>query len=335
MRIRSCFRIIRNPFLLSCLVMAPLVPNVSHANEPPKTALFFQLVITGVDVDYAASTLYIHGQNFENGLKPAVTLDGVKLTVLSTSNKGSELAVSLPADFKDAVGSYLLSVSTGLLPIQKDVFSLALGAVGPRGPRGETGAPGPKGDTGPRGAQGEAGPAGAQGPQGDKGDTGDVGPVGAQGPQGDKGDTGDVGPVGARGDKGDRGETGPVGATGAVGATGPKGDPGDIGPVGAQGPRGEPGAPGPVGAQGPKGDRGEPGAPGANGLTSLSAAFVGQCTANAGQRCSCPDAQSRVMLLVSSPSGWSGTCSVGRQNTAQVYGTCENSSGSAVFACFK
>ena len=164
------------------------------------------MVILGTDVDYAGATLYINGENFTNGSGPVVKLAGVPARVLSA--KDTELAVSLPATFLGAVGSYVLSVSTGTLAVQNDVLAVTLGASGPRGPVGPQGAQGPKGDTG------------VAGPQGLQGERGLTGATGATGPQGIKGDAGSVGPQGLKGD------TGSTGATGATGSQGPKGDSG-------------------------------------------------------------------------------------------------------------
>ncbi|ATB40467.1 hypothetical protein CYFUS_005916 [Cystobacter fuscus] len=195
--------------VLTCLVSGLLASGSAHAQAVS------QLVILGVDVDYASSTLYINGENFTNGASPAIKLAGVPVPLLST--KDTEIAASLPATFLGAVGSYLLTLSTGTLPIQNDVLVVTLGASGPRGPIGPQG---PKGDTGAAGPQGPKGDTGAAGPQGPKGDTG------AAGPQGPKGDTGAAGPQGPKGD------------TGAAGPQGPKGDTGPQGPVGPPGQSG-------------------------------------------------------------------------------------------------
>jgi hypothetical protein len=215
--------------LLSGLVAS----NPAFAQTAP------QLVIQGVDVDYASSTLYINGEHFTNGANPSVKLAGVPVTLLST--KETELAASLPATFFGAVGSYLLTVSTGNLHAQNDVLSVTLGASGPRGPVGPVGPPGPKGDAGPEGVPGPKGDAGSVGLQGPKGDTGAAGPQGSQGARGERGLIGATGATGPQGLKGDTGPVGPQGLqgerglTGATGATGPQGLKGDTGPVGPQG----------------------------------------------------------------------------------------------------
>jgi hypothetical protein len=206
---------------LICLLSGLFASNAAHAQSAP------QLVVLGVDVDYTGATLYINGENFTNGGSPVVKLAGTPIPLLLT--KETELVASLPPTFMGAVGSYLLTVSTGSLSVHNDVLAVTLGASGPRGPKGDTG------------------PAGLQGLKGDKGDTGAVGPQGLKG---------DTGPAGLQGLKGDTGNTGPVGPqglkgdTGAVGPQGLKGDTGNTGPVGPQGPKGDMG---PIGLQGPKG----------------------------------------------------------------------------------
>ncbi|WP_147450239.1 collagen-like protein [Corallococcus carmarthensis] len=375
MRMRFRHRFVSTPLLLSCLAFGPLVPAVAHAQLFPQGALLPQLVIEGVDVDYAASTLYLHGENFRNGSSPAVTLQGTTLPVLAVTPDGKELVVSLPATFQNAAGSYLLSVSTGLTSLQKDVFSLALGTVGPKGDKGDTGSQGPQGQTGPKGDTGATGPqgpkgdTGATGAQGLKGDTGatgaqglkgDIGAQGAKGdtgatgPQGVKGDTGATGPQGAQGEtglQGPKGDTGAQGLKGDTGATGPQGPQGEVGATGAQGaqgemgpqgPKGDTGLMGPQGPTGPTGPQGPRGTSGASGATSLSDFYTGSCTAQKGQKCYCP-AGSKIMLLWHSPTGRVGYCGVENQNTLSVYGGCDGNPndpndgviGGAIFACFK
>ena len=169
---------------LICFLSGLFASNDAHAQSAP------QLVVLGVDVDYTGATLYINGENFTNGGSPIITLAGTRIPLLLT--KETELVASLPPTFMGAVGSYLLTVSTGSLPVHNDVLAVTLGASGPRGPKGDTG------------------PAGLQGLQGPKGDTGAIGPPGLKG---------DTGPIGLKGDKGD---------TGAVGPQGPQGLPGLI-----------------------------------------------------------------------------------------------------------
>lgn len=194
------------PLALICLLSGLFASSPAHAQNAP------QLVVLGVDVDYSGATLYINGENFTNGASLVVKLAGVQAPVLAATE--TEIVVSLPPTFLGAVGSYLLTVSTGSLPVNNDALVATLGASGPRGPVGPQG---PKGDTG------------AAGPQGPRGDTGLTGATGATGPQGPKGDMGAAGPQGPKGD------AGLTGATGATGPQGPKGDTGPQGPVGPQG----------------------------------------------------------------------------------------------------
>ena len=199
----------RGSFVVVSLLLCLGATASAQAQEAP------QLAILGVDVDYAGATLYINGQNFTQGSNPVVTLAGTQAPILSL--KDTELAVSLPATFLGAVGSYLLSVTTGNLPVQRDVFVVTLGASGPRGPVGPAGPQGPRGNTGLQGPRGETG---AQGPVGAQGLTGATGATGPQGPQGIKGDTGLQGATGPQGPQGLKGETGAQGPMGPRGLSG-------------------------------------------------------------------------------------------------------------------
>jgi hypothetical protein len=134
---------------------------------------------------------------------------------------------------------------------------------------------------------------------------------GPQGPKGDKGDKGEVGPPGPQGLKGDRGETGLVGL---------KGDKGDTGAIGSQGP---------------KGDTGTQGIQGVPGPTTLSGAYVGKCLAEPGARCRC-DAGEKIMLLMHSPVGTVGYCTVQLQGQTDVFGECDaQATGPALYGCFR
>jgi len=144
--------------VLILVLSGGLASSLSHAQSAP------QLVVLGVDVDYTGATLYVNGENFTNGSSPIVKLAGIHIPLLAA--KETEIVASLPSTFSGAVGSYLLTVSTGSLPVQNDVLVVTLGASGPRGPVGP---------------QGHAGATGAVGPQGLKGDTGATGAVGPQG----------------------------------------------------------------------------------------------------------------------------------------------------------
>ncbi len=192
-----------------CVLAASLGSSLALAQGAP------QLVVLGVDVDYPVATLYVNGENFTNGASPVLKLAGVQIPLLSS--KESELAASLPVTFAGAVGSYLLTVSTGSLPAQNDTMVVTLGASGPRGPIGPQGPRGEAGPVGPQGPKGEAGVAGAVGPTGPQGPRGEVGPSGQQGPKGEAGLTGASGPLGPQGLKGETGAQGPVGPQGLPG----------------------------------------------------------------------------------------------------------------------
>lgn len=172
-------RLVRGRIVFMGLWLGLFAPNLAFAQSAP------QLVVLGVDVDYASSTLYINGEHFKNGANPTIKLAGVPVSLRSTQE--TEIAAALPANFFGAVGSYLLTVSTGTLPAQNDSLVVNLGASGPRGPMG------------PAGPKGDKGVAGPMGPQGLKGERGLPGATGSVGPQGPKGDTGSQGPAGPQG----------------------------------------------------------------------------------------------------------------------------------------
>ena len=73
------------------------------------------------------------------------------------------LVVQLPGSVVAQPGTYLLTVTRGKRSTERDVFSVTIRAVGPKGDTGELGAPGPQGP------QGDVGPQGPQGPQGERG----------------------------------------------------------------------------------------------------------------------------------------------------------------------
>jgi len=201
-------KLVRGTFASICLSLGLLASSAAQAQSAP------QMVILGVDVDYAGSTLYINGENFTNGSNTAVKLAGAEVTVLSISD--TELVASLPATLLGAVGSYQLKVSTGQLSAQNDVLVVTLGMSGPRGPVGPQGPQGPKGNAGPQGPQGLKGETGSVGPQGFKGDAGPVGPQGPTGAPGLMGATGATGPQGPKGDVGPQGPVGPQGSSGII-----------------------------------------------------------------------------------------------------------------------
>jgi hypothetical protein len=239
--------LVRSHLVSACILAVSLGSSLALAQSAP------QLVVLGVDVDYPGATLYVNGENFANGTSPVLKLAGVQIPLLSS--KDSELAASLPVTFAGAVGSYLLTVSTGSLPAQNDTLVVTLGASGPRGP------------IGPQGPRGETGPTGPQGPKGEAGLAGAVGLTGPQGPRGE------VGPTGPQGPKGE------AGLAGAVGSTGPQGPRGEVGSVGPQGPKGEAGLAGAVGSTGPQGLKGETGAQGPIGPQGLSGIITAIYTA--------------------------------------------------------
>jgi collagen triple helix repeat protein len=219
--------------LLVLTTMAPLGAQGTGYRRPQITAAL-------ISVDQ--TTLFVHGANL--GLQPIVTLGDVQLDGVAVDATGQELVANMPARLP---GTYLLTVSNGVLAT---TFAVVVGEVGPQGPIGPTGPAGPAGPPGVDGAagpQGPAGPAGPTGPQGPAGPAGTAGPQGIQGPAGPSGPEGPAGPVGATG------AAGPQGLTGATGAQGPQGAPGLQGAPGPQGPTGATGATGPTGPQGPAG----------------------------------------------------------------------------------
>jgi microcystin-dependent protein len=279
--------------VLLTLALAAVAADKTPGNDPK------QVVIVSTEADYAIGKLFIKGRNF-GVTTPGVTLNGLPLTVMTSTSGAGEIQAMLPAGI--APGSYLLVVSFGTNASDVASFDATIGAAGPVGPkgdkgdtgttgsqglkgdtgaRGDTGAQGPKGDTGATGSTGAAGPEGPQGqigptgPQGAKGDAGNTGAIGATGPQGPQGE---VGPTGAPGPKGDTGATGATGATGVAGPEGPQGQVGPGGPQGPQGPKGDTGVTGAVGAtgaQGPQGEVGATGAQGPKGDTGLTGATGG------------------------------------------------------------
>jgi len=209
-------------------------------------------VIESATVNSAANTITISGIGFNTRIKPTVNLGGTNLTV----NSYTSTTVVANLGSVTAPGTYLLTLTDGLLPAVADV---TLGAVGPQGPQGAigaTGAQGPQGPIGfpgPQGAQGPIGPTGLAGATGATGAVGPTGPAGPTGATGAIGPIGPIGPAGATGAIGPIGPVGPIGPAGATGATGPAGPAGPIGPTGATGPAGPAG---PTGPQGPAGTGG-------------------------------------------------------------------------------
>ncbi len=154
--------------MLSLLLAAPLFAQPAATQVP-------QLTITKATVVTETNQLEIVGQNFGSGTPaPIVTLDERPLAVQTAT--GVEIVAFLPNALPP--GTYLLVVSTGPAPLNRDTFNVTIGAVGPAGPAGPAGATGPTGPSGPAGPIGPAGPAGPQGPAGPAGPQGPAGPAG-------------------------------------------------------------------------------------------------------------------------------------------------------------
>jgi hypothetical protein len=138
---------------------------------------YIELEIRSVYVDFDRDLVLIHGQHFDNGGFPAVTLGGIRLKVKSHTR--NEIVAELPKDIPD--GDHKLVISTGHDDKCKDEYCLTVGAMGSEGPPGPQGLPGVQGLPG---LQGEQGPQGLKGDKGDNGDKGDPGPQGLSGPPG-------------------------------------------------------------------------------------------------------------------------------------------------------
>lgn len=152
----------------SAVILAAAMLGGAPAPASAKQALDTskQLTIQSVEVvfdDNAGDTLRVHGQNFDNGDLPRVTLGNLgELEVLSVSATDLEVACPAP-DYYCPTGDYRMVVWTGEQKADVDVYPITIGAVGPAGPagpRGEQGDPGPQGPEGPQGPQGEPGPSG-------------------------------------------------------------------------------------------------------------------------------------------------------------------------------
>lgn len=152
----------------SAVILAAAMLGGAPAPASAKQALDTskQLTIQSVEVvfdDNAGDTLRVHGQNFDNGDLPRVTLGNLgELEVLRVSATDLEVACPAP-DYYCPTGDYRMVVWTGEQKVDVDVYPITIGAVGPAGPagpRGEQGDPGPQGPEGPQGPQGEPGPSG-------------------------------------------------------------------------------------------------------------------------------------------------------------------------------
>jgi hypothetical protein len=121
-----------------------------------------QVRIIKVFVDFDNGYLIIHGENFDSGGVPIVTLGDEELTVLPDYS-----AITIVAELPQIQpGAYRLSVATGPAPLNFDECDLTVGTVGPQGPQGLPGEQGLPGLPGEQGPPGEEGPPGEQGPPG-------------------------------------------------------------------------------------------------------------------------------------------------------------------------
>lgn len=90
-----------------------------------------------------------------------------------------------------------------------------------------------------------------------------------------------------------------------------------------------------LGCRGPMGPTGPMGSQGLPGLATLSAAYVGECSASPGETCKCSRGE-RIMLLEGNAAGNTGFCTVHDQNSDSVKGVCDPvSRGPSHFVCFK
>jgi hypothetical protein len=147
-------------------------------------------LIISATVNYTNNTLTINGQRFGSG--PTVTMDSMAFQTQSVSS--SKIVANFPAGSPASSftpGTYSLTLQ---FPRQLPaIFTVDIGANGPRGPSGIQGPAGPMGAagaTGPMGPAGLNGAAGPQGPQGVSGPAGPAGPAGAAGSPGAPGTNG-------------------------------------------------------------------------------------------------------------------------------------------------
>jgi type VI protein secretion system component Hcp len=114
-------------------------------------------------VDLDGGTLSIKGRNFNFVNLLEVMLGELgPLNIVGTTD--IEITADLPSGIAD--GDYLLTVSKGDAPSQRDAYNLTIGQ-GPPGPEGPAGPQGPQGPQGFRGPQGQRGPEGPPGSAGD------------------------------------------------------------------------------------------------------------------------------------------------------------------------
>ncbi len=258
--------------LAAALVGASAASALAATNNSDDSNSIKQVVIYSAAPDYVSGTMLVSGANFGTSASFVGTVSlyqpynprGIKpLTVKSFSSALQELVVQLPTGITALPGSYLLIVNTaknsekGDSTVSTDVFTVTLGAAGPKGDKGLIGDQGIQGIQGLTGAKGDQGIQGLKGDKGDQGLQGIQGSKGDQGLQGLKGDKGDQGAQGIQGLKGDKGDQGIQGFQGLQGQKGDKGEQGDQGAQGIQG------------TQGPTGQQGIQGSSGVTGLANL------------------------------------------------------------------
>ncbi|MGI8771111.1 MAG: tail fiber protein [Acidobacteriaceae bacterium] len=192
-------------FSLALLLATPAVVMAADTSLP---------IVSSVTENTAGTQIIVNGTGFGQRT-PAVTLGGMTLTIVSSSN--STVTAQLPSGI--GAGTYLLFLQNG----GSHLFTLFTAAVGQTGPAG------PQGPQGPQGLPGLQGPPGAPGAPGLPGATGPAGPAGATGPIGPAGAAGPIGPIGPTGNTGPDGPAGPAGPQGQVGPTGAQGQKGDAG----------------------------------------------------------------------------------------------------------
>jgi hypothetical protein len=107
-------------------------------------------VVRSAIIDYTTKQITIAGTSLlPTSGSPAVTLDGIALTLVSSSS--TKIVADLPSGL--GAGSFRLVVNTGVFDVTNGAVGPA-GATGPAGPHGPTGAAGPAGPTGPQGPAG-------------------------------------------------------------------------------------------------------------------------------------------------------------------------------------
>ena len=198
-------------FSLALLLATPAVVMAANTSFP---------VVSSLTENAAGTQIIINGTGFGQGT-PVVTLGGMTLTIVSSSN--STVTAQLPSGI--GAGTYLLFLQNGGSHLFA-LFTAAVGQTGPAGPAGPQGSQGLPGLQGPPGAPGAPGLPGAIGPAGPAGATGPAGPIGLTGPTGNTGPDGPAGPAGP---------AGPQGQVGPTGAQGQKGDAGALDPTQLQG----------------------------------------------------------------------------------------------------